>query len=260
MSASGLYGPTRACAGIVGHVDLTLGARARDGARGAHRGRRRPLPRHPPTGGWDPSPEVATPTPTRRRASTPRPTIAPGVAELGQLGLTFDAWLYHPQLPDVTAWPGPSPADHDRARPCGGPLGIGPYAGKTDAVFAAWKADIAELARCPNVVVKLGGLGMDIGPFLDHMSRPARPRRRSSPTPGGPRSRPASKPSAPAAACSRAISRSTRSPTLRHAVERLQADGRGRFGGREDGPVQRHGEARVQAVMIFRTAALRARS
>ena len=38
----------------------------------------------------------------------------------------------------------------------GGPLGIGPYAGKRDAVFAAWKADIAELARCPNVVREAG--------------------------------------------------------------------------------------------------------
>ena len=57
---------------------------------------------------------------------------------------------------------------------CGGPLGIGPYAGKTDAVFATWRADMDELARCPNVVVKLGGLGMDIGPF-DHMQRPVPP-------------------------------------------------------------------------------------
>ena len=60
---------------------------------------------------------------------------------------------------------------------CGGPLGIGPYAGKPDAVFAAWKADIAELARCPNVVVKLGGLGMDIGPFATTCSAPRRPPR-----------------------------------------------------------------------------------
>ena len=44
----------------------------------------------------------------------------------------------------------------------GAPLGIGPYAGAR-AVFADWQADIGELARCPNVVVKLGGLGMDIG-------------------------------------------------------------------------------------------------
>src|SRR4029077_13717579 len=47
-------------------------------------------------------------------------------------------------------------------------------AGKADAVFATWKADMVDLARCPNVVVKLGGLGMDIGMF-DHMRRPVPP-------------------------------------------------------------------------------------
>jgi L-fuconolactonase len=45
---------------------------------------------------------------------------------------------------------------------------------RPDAVFATWKADMLELARCPNVVVKLGGLGMDIGLF-DHMRLPAPP-------------------------------------------------------------------------------------
>ena len=59
---------------------------------------------------------------------------------------------------------------------CGGPLGIGPYAGRRDAVSPTGSADMAELARCPNVVVKLGGLGMDIGEF-DHCACPSRRRR-----------------------------------------------------------------------------------
>jgi predicted TIM-barrel fold metal-dependent hydrolase len=42
----------------------------------------------------------------------------------------------------------------------GGPLGIGPYARRRGEVFQAWKNGIATLADCPNIVVKLGGLGM----------------------------------------------------------------------------------------------------
>ena len=51
MSASGLYGPTRACAGIVSHVDLLVGEGAKTGARGPYRRRQRSLPRHQAFGG-----------------------------------------------------------------------------------------------------------------------------------------------------------------------------------------------------------------
>jgi predicted TIM-barrel fold metal-dependent hydrolase len=46
---------------------------------------------------------------------------------------------------------------------CGGPLGVGPFAGRRDEVFRAWRADMLTLAACPNVVVKLGGLAMRVG-------------------------------------------------------------------------------------------------
>ena len=76
MSASGLYGPTRACAGIVSYVDLTLGDRARPvleahvvAGNGRFRGTRH-------AGGWDAAPTCAIATPIRRKASTTRPTTA----------------------------------------------------------------------------------------------------------------------------------------------------------------------------------------
>ena len=50
----------------------------------------------------------------------------------------------------------------------GGPLGIGPYAGKQDEIFEVWKRNIAELATCPNVVAKLGGINMDLNGFGWH--------------------------------------------------------------------------------------------
>ena len=79
----------------------------------------------------------------------------------------------------------------------GGPLGIGAYAGKRDEVFADWRASSASWPTAPNVIVKLGGLGMRINGFGFHAAAERRPPRRSWPTPGGPTSRPASRRSAP---------------------------------------------------------------
>src|ERR1700730_17528836 len=117
---------------------------------------------------WDPSETFS-----RGRTNSPKgqmadPTWRTGFARLAPLNLTFEAWLYHPQLIEL--------ADLARAFPqttiilnhVGGPLGIGPYADKKEETFAAWKAGIAELGKCQNVVVKLGGLGMLFGMFDFH--------------------------------------------------------------------------------------------
>ena len=72
-----------------------------------------------------------------------------------QLGELVDLARAFPETPIVL--------DH-----VGGPIGIGPYAGKRDEVFAEWKRSIADLARCPNVHVKLGGLGMRLFGFDVH--------------------------------------------------------------------------------------------
>jgi predicted TIM-barrel fold metal-dependent hydrolase len=88
-----------------------------------------------------------------------------GFGVLARLGLTFDAWLYHPQIDEL--------ADLARAFPqakivldhVGGPIGIGAYAGRHKEILPGWKASIQKLAQCPNVSVKLGGLGMRMGGF-----------------------------------------------------------------------------------------------
>jgi predicted TIM-barrel fold metal-dependent hydrolase len=85
-----------------------------------------------------------------------------GFAALGAAGLRFDAWLYHPQLPELV--------DLARAHPdvpivldhLGGPLGIGGYEGRRDEVLATWRTTMASVAACPNVSLKLGGIGMPI--------------------------------------------------------------------------------------------------
>ncbi|OYU73498.1 MAG: amidohydrolase, partial [Burkholderiales bacterium PBB5] len=97
-----------------------------------------------------------------------------GVALLGELGLTYDTWHYHHQnaaFADLArAVPGTTMVlDH-----FGTPLGVGPYAGQREAIFSQWQRDIVAIARCPNVVAKLGGLAMpDNGFGWNQRDRPA---------------------------------------------------------------------------------------
>ena len=167
MSASGAYGPTRACAGIVGFADLALGAAVGEvlDAHMAASPRFRGI-RH--AAGWDPSPEI------RSSHTNPPPnlmldtTFREGFAELGKRGLSFDAWFYHPQLPEFIDLAKAFPHTTIILDHFGGPLGIGPYAGKADEIFAVWQDQIRELAECPSVFVKLGGLVMPINGFGFH--------------------------------------------------------------------------------------------
>jgi len=160
MAASGGYGKALICAGIVSHVNLLLG----DGAKAvleaeivAGNGRFRGI-RH--SSAWDADPNVAHMYATRPKGLLLDSTFRKGFACLSPLGLSFDAWLFHPQLNEF--------ADLARAFPdtricldhCGGPVGIGSYAGRREEIFPVWKASIQEAAKCPNVVVKLGGLAM----------------------------------------------------------------------------------------------------
>ena len=90
-------------------------------------------------------------------------------------GLSFDAWLYHPQLPELTALARAFPDDADRAQPRRRHRSaIGAVRGRRDEVFADWSASIRELASCPNVHVKLGGMGMRLNGFGFH-EQPAPP-------------------------------------------------------------------------------------
>lgn len=160
QSASGLYGPLRACAGIVGHANLLLGSAAGavlDAQIAASPGRFKGI-RH--QGAWDADPEVLGPPFHAPEGLYRDATFRQGFAELGKRGLSFDAWVLEPQLGDVIdlarAFPDtPICLDH-----CGTPLGCASYAGRLDERFDVWRAAIIELGRCENVMVKLGGLAM----------------------------------------------------------------------------------------------------
>lgn len=170
QSASGAYGPTRVAAGIVGLADLRLGGRVEEVLRAhmaASGGRFKGIRYAAAWEDKEPGVHNSHTNPTRHMYRDDA-RFHEGFAVLGKLGLTFDAWLYHPQIPDLTAlaraFPGqPIVLDH-----VGGPLGLGHYAGRREEIFGEWKKSIVELASCPNVVIKLGGIGMRVNGFDFH--------------------------------------------------------------------------------------------
>jgi L-fuconolactonase len=91
-----------------------------------------------------------------------------GFAVLGRLGLSFDAWLYHPQIDELTDLARAFPDSRIVLNHVGGPIGSGVYAGRRGEVFPGWAASIKRLAACENVSVKVGGLGMRLGGFGFH--------------------------------------------------------------------------------------------
>ena len=161
MSASGNYGPCRVAETIIGYADLRSGARVREvleaeiaAGNGRFHGIRQGV-------AWDGDESVGK---FASRLVAPHlardPNFREGFAQLANLGLSFESWQYHPQLPDAIdlarAFPDTSIVlDH-----VGGVLGVGPYSGRRPEILASWKRDIRELAKCPNVTVKLGGMGM----------------------------------------------------------------------------------------------------
>jgi L-fuconolactonase len=160
LFASGYHGDVRACAGIVGKVDLMLGAFAEEVLRSciAHAPERFRGVRQ--ITAWDPAPELnkllRTPPPNMMLD----PNFREGFSRLAPLGLSFDAWLYHPQLPQLIDLIDAHPDTRVVVNHIGGLVNIGPYAQRKAESFAHWKASLQELARRPNVFLKLGGLNM----------------------------------------------------------------------------------------------------
>jgi L-fuconolactonase len=156
MAASGMFGPVKVCAGIIGDV-----LRVEEGME-------KVLEAHIQAGGgryrslhfnahWDPDPAF------------PRLTPAPGILvdekfragyrELERLGLAFDVNLYEPQLPDLIDLARAFPGIQIVLNHTGWILGTGPYAGKRVERYPIWLNNMKILGECPNVAVKLGGLG-----------------------------------------------------------------------------------------------------
>lgn len=160
-------------AAIVGHADLTLGDAVAEvlhahveAAGGRFRGIRH-------SAAWDPSPLIP------RSHSNPPPQlydlgeVRRALAVLSSMGLSFEAWQLHPQLDDVVALAMAVPGLTIVVNHLGAPMGIGPYAGRRAAVLEVWRPAMERLAECPNVFLKLGGIGMArFGAGFDTWTRP----------------------------------------------------------------------------------------
>jgi L-fuconolactonase len=171
MTASGIYGKIRVCAGIVGHADMMLGSRVEPVIAAHERaggGRFRGI-RH--IVAWDADPQVRNPGNPAVPGMLADTTFREGVKTLTWLGHSFDAWVYHPQLDEVTGLADAIPDARIVLNHCGGVVGINAY--KKDEVFPVWKKSIEALAKRPNVYVKLGGLGMRLcGHEFDKLADP----------------------------------------------------------------------------------------
>jgi predicted TIM-barrel fold metal-dependent hydrolase len=168
QSASGGFGEVRAAAGIVGSADLRLGERVvpvLEAQIAASPQRFRGI-RH--RAAWA-EPGVLPNQPANLPAHLLLDAdFRKGFAYLRPYGLSFEAWLYHPQLPELADLARVFPNTVIILNHLGGPLGVGPYAGKRDEVFARWKTDLAAVAARENVVLKVGGIQMVINGFGWH--------------------------------------------------------------------------------------------
>ncbi|MFN0094497.1 MAG: amidohydrolase family protein [Dehalococcoidia bacterium] len=168
MSACGRYGATRVATGIVGTADLMLGdavvpvlqaqiAASPNRFRGIRHRAAWPDQRKPPVGQPAPAEHIL------RDA-----TFRQGFRHLREHALSFEAWVYHPDIPDVADLARAFPGTTIILNHMGGPVLGGQFPGSNAEIFAKWKDDIAEVASCQNVVLKVGGIQMPVNGFGWH--------------------------------------------------------------------------------------------
>ncbi len=167
-SVSGVYGPGRAAAAIIGHGNLNLGEGVEPVLQALHAAspnRFRGI-RHSVT--WDPHPEIENTSAHQAQGQLASDSFRSGARVLSRMGLSLEGWLNHPQLTELADFANAVPDLTVILNHVGGLMRIGPYANRDDEVLAEWRSGIAAVAACPNVVVKLGGIGMPRAGFDWH--------------------------------------------------------------------------------------------
>ena len=147
-------------AAIVSHADLTLGAGAAEvleahveAADGRFRGIRHAGARNEDDA--VPVSRVQPPPDLYRQAD-----FQEGARTLAAMGLSFEAWQYHPQLDMVVDLARSVPELPIIVNHLGGPIGVGRYADAWDEVMSDLRASLTLLAEADNVTLKVGGIGM----------------------------------------------------------------------------------------------------
>ena len=160
QSASGRFGPTRVAAAIFGRAELTLGEAVGEtlDAHLAHAPDRFRGIRYITY--WDEADPFGGPFNGTAKGLLRDATFQRGAKGLAKRNMTFDAFFFHHQISDLTAMARALPDLKIVLNHFGGPLGVGAYKNKRAEIFAQWKLDMAELAKCENVYAKLGGLCM----------------------------------------------------------------------------------------------------
>jgi predicted TIM-barrel fold metal-dependent hydrolase len=168
VAAEATRDPGRLIAGIVAHTDLADGEHL-EAALDAHEAAAGGLLRGIRDAGASAEHPEALMIPG---GATPGrygdPSFIAGVTRLGRRSMTFDSWHYHYQNQEFAALARAVPGTTMVLDHFGTPLGVGPYASRREEIFEQWKLDLAEIARCDNVVAKLGGLAMPDNGFGWH--------------------------------------------------------------------------------------------
>ena len=155
-AASGSQGPTKAAAGIIGHADLKLGEGVRpvlEAMQAASPNRFRGV-RH--SVGYDESPELAN---RDIKGALGTDGYRAGAKVLADMGLILENSLYFHQLSELVDFAKAVPELPIVLNHIGGLVRIGPYANRDDEVMPEWRKGVEEVAKCPNIIMKLGGVG-----------------------------------------------------------------------------------------------------
>ena len=155
------HGTNSKIAAIVGHADLTLGpgltevlAAHEQAGNGLFRGVRHGT-------NWSSHSEVKNGHHGPTEHLLLNPNFQQGVSTLASMGFSFDAWLYFDQLVELAELAQRVPECTIVLDHLGGPLGIGPHAAAREEMVKLWRTGLVDVARHPNVVLKVGGLGME---------------------------------------------------------------------------------------------------
>ena len=165
-SANGLYGPGRAAATIIGHANLLLGDAVEpvlNALQAASPNRFHGI-RHSVT--WDD--EVTSTAAHSTPGQMSSDNFRAGARLLAKMGLSLEGWMFFRQLPELAELAKATPDLTIILNHVGGLLRQGVYANRDDEVLPLWRSGIAAVAACPNVVIKLGGMGMPSNGFDWH--------------------------------------------------------------------------------------------
>ena len=164
-SASGLYGPTRVAAAIIGAGNLNLGANVQpilDALKSASPNRLSGIRQ---SCGWDPHQDVESRAPEHQLSNS---NFRKGAQVLANMGLSLDVTVYFHQLQELAEFAKEFPSLIIILNHIGGLYRVGPYANKDDEVIPHWRAGISKVAECDNIVLKLGGVGQPRYGFTWH--------------------------------------------------------------------------------------------